>query len=160
MFKLVTEPLEYQSAESALYSPEAGGVVTFLGRVRNHNHGKKVVQLNYEAFDEMAISEGNKILKEAIEKFNVIDARAIHRIGTLQIEETAIWVGVSASHRAEAFLACQYIIDQLKSKVPIWKKEFYVDGSSDWVKCLACSQKGIPHTEHKHFHHVEKNQHD
>ena len=156
MFKLVNEPLQYQEAQKLLYKPEAGGVVCFEGRVRNHNHGRIVKQLNYEAFDEMAISEGNKILAEAKEKFKIIEALAIHRVGDLQIEETAIWVGVSAAHRGEAFVACQYIIDELKSRVPIWKKEFYEDGKSDWVKCLACSQKGIPHSEHNHFHHVEK----
>lgn len=156
MFKLVTEPLKYQDSQEQLYRPEAGGVVCFEGRVRNHNHGRKVKQLNYEAFEEMAISEGNKILTEALVKFKVLEALATHRLGDLQIEDTAIWVGVSAAHREEAFLACQYIIDQLKSRVPIWKKEFYEDGDSDWVKCIACSKKGIPHSEHNHFHHIEK----
>lgn len=158
MFKIVTAPLHYLDAQNELYRPEAGGVVCFEGRVRNHNHHRKVSHLNYEAFDEMAISEGNKILTEAREKFKIIEALAIHRVGDLQIEETAIWVGVSSAHREAAFLACQYIIDQLKSRVPIWKKEFYVDGESDWVKCLACSQKGIPHSEHQHFHHIEKSE--
>lgn len=156
MFKLVTEKLLFLETQNDLYRPEAGGVVCFEGRVRNHNNGRNVTHLNYEAFDEMAISEGNKIIAEAKGKFKVIEALAIHRIGDLQIEETAIWVGVSSAHRGNAFLACQFIIDQLKERVPIWKKEFYSDGESDWVKCLACSQKGIPHSEHNHFHHVEK----
>lgn len=156
MFKLVTEELKFLEIQNELYRPEAGGVVCFEGRVRNHNNNRAVTHLNYEAFDEMAISEGNKILTEAKVKFNVIEALAIHRIGDLQIEETAIWVGVSSAHRENAFLACQYIVDQLKERVPIWKKEFYVDGDSDWVKCLACSQMGIPHSQHKHFHHVDK----
>lgn len=156
MFTLVKNPIDYKETENRLYRPDAGGVVTFLGRVRNHNHGQIVSQLNYEAFDEMAISEGNKILDEARAKFKIMEAYAIHRIGDLEIEENAIWVGVSSAHREAAFMACQYIIDQLKSRVPIWKKEFYVDGKSDWVKCLACSSKGIPHSEHQHFHHVEK----
>jgi molybdopterin synthase catalytic subunit len=156
MFKLVNGPLDFLETQNQLYRPEAGGVVCFEGRVRNHNNNRLVKQLNYEAFDEMAISEGNKILNEAHQKFKIIEAYAIHRVGELQIEETAIWVGISAAHREDAFLACQYIIDQLKSRVPIWKKEFYVDGKSDWVKCLACSKKGIPHSEHAHFHHVEK----
>ena len=156
MFTLVKESLEFEALKEKLYRPEAGGVVCFEGRVRNHNHGRKVNKLNYEAFEEMAISEGNKILEEAILKFKVFEALAIHRIGNLQIGETAIWVGVCSSHREESFLACQFIIDQLKSRVPIWKKEFYEDGESEWVKCLACSQKGIPHSEHKHFHHVGK----
>lgn len=156
MFKLVNEPLHYLETQNQLYKAEAGGVVCFEGRVRNHNHNRKVKQLSYEAFDEMAISEGNKILSEAKEKFKVLKAFAIHRVGDLQVGETAIWVGVSSAHREAAFLACQYIIDQLKSRVPIWKKEFYEDGESDWIKCLACSQKEIPHSKHQHFHHVNK----
>ena len=157
MFKLVNAPLSFIDFQNSLYKPEAGGVVCFEGRVRNHNQNRQVSELHYEAFDEMAISEGNKILNEAKTKFKIMEAFAIHRIGELQVEETAIWVGVSAAHREPAFLACQYIIDQLKSRVPIWKKEFYVDGKSEWVKCLACATKGIPHTEHNHFHHNEKN---
>ncbi len=156
MFKLVTEELIFKIEQNKLYRPEAGGVVCFEGRVRNHNNNRSVTHLNYEAFNEMAISEGNKILTEAKNKFNVIEALAIHRLGDLQIEETAIWVGVSSAHRENAFLACQYIVDQLKERVPIWKKEFYVDGDSEWVKCLACSKKGIPHSQHNHFHHVDK----
>ena len=156
MFKLENVKLEFQDLQNALYNPIAGGIVCFEGRVRNHNNNRTVTHLNYEAFDEMAISEGNKILIEAKNKFNVMEALAIHRLGDLQVEETAIWVGVSSAHRENAFLACQFIVDQLKERVPIWKKEFYADGDSDWVKCLACSQKGIPHSQHNHFHHVEK----
>jgi molybdopterin synthase catalytic subunit len=155
MFKLVSDPMNFLETQNQLYKAEAGGVVCFEGRVRNHNFGKIVTQLNYEAFDEMAITEGNKILAEAQAKFKIVEAKALHRVGTLQIEETAMWVGVSAAHREAAFLACQYIIDQIKSRVPIWKKEFYADDTSDWVKCLACSQKGIPHSDQNHFHHVE-----
>lgn len=155
MFKLVTDTLEFLEVQNALYRPEAGAVVCFEGRVRNHNNNRPVTHLNYEAFDEMAISEGNQILIEAKNKFNVIEALAIHRLGDLQIEETAIWVGVSSAHRENAFLACQFIVDQLKERVPIWKKEFYADGESDWVKCLACSKKGIPHSQQNHFHHVD-----
>ena len=153
MFSIVNNFLDYSSFENALYRQDAGGIVTFQGRVRNHNNGRSVLHLNYEAYDEMAMSEGLKIIKEAKEKFAILEAQAIHRIGDLQIEEAAIWVGVSAAHRHAAFLACQYIVDQIKSRVPIWKKEYYVDGESEWVKCLTCSKKGIPHTEHQHFHH-------
>ena len=153
MFSIVTNTLDYSLLEKSLYRQDAGGVVTFQGRVRNHNNGRSVLHLNYEAFDEMAISEGVKIIDEAKEKFAILEALALHRVGDLQIEETAIWVGVSAAHRQAAFLACQYIIDQIKSRVPIWKKEYYSDGESVWVKCLACSQKGIPQNEHQHFHH-------
>ncbi len=156
MFQLKYERLDFLDSQKHLYRKEAGGVVCFEGRVRNHNNNRQVKQLNYEAFDEMAISEGNKILSEAFEKFQIIEALALHRVGELQVEETAIWVGISAAHREPAFLACQYIVDQIKMRVPIWKKEFYVDGDSDWVKCLACQEKGLPHSKHEHFHHQQK----
>ena len=156
MFKLVYAKCIFLETQNQLYSPKAGGVVCFEGRVRNHNNNRQVTQLNYEAFEEMAISEGNKILSEARSQFQIIEALAIHRVGELQIEETAIWVGVSAAHREAAFLACQYIIDEIKTRVPIWKKEFYADGDSDWVKCLTCAEKGIPHNNQNHFHHLGK----
>lgn len=129
-----------------------GGIVTFEGRVRNDNHGKKVEKLEYEAFPEMAELEGKKILEEARQMFAIEKAYCIHRTGTLTIRDLAIWIVVYAKHREAAFRASEYIIDQVKTRVPIWKKEFYSDGETDWVKCLACAAKGIPH--HDHFHHV------
>lgn len=129
-----------------------GGIVTFEGRVRNDNHGRQVEKLEYEAFPEMAESEGLKIINEAKSLFAIEDAYCIHRTGTLYIREIAIWIVVYAKHREAAYRASEYIIDQVKTRVPIWKKEFYVDGQTEWVKCLACAAKGIPH--HDHFHHI------
>lgn len=130
---------------------EVGGIVTFEGRVRVQNHGRKVTKLEYEAFPEMAEIEGNKILDEAKKLFAIEDAYCIHRTGCLKLKELAVWTVVYAKHREAAYKASEYIIDQIKTRVPIWKKEHYEDGQTDWVKCLACAAKGIPHYDH--FHH-------
>lgn len=130
----------------------AGGVVFFEGRVRNLNNGRNVLKLQYESFEEMAIKQGNIILELAKKKFKIYDAFCVHRVGELELGEIAIFVGAFAQHRKPAFEAVSFIVDEIKTKVPIWKKEFYVDGQTDWVKCLECAAKGIGH--HDHFHHV------
>lgn len=117
----------------------AGGFVTFEGRVRNHNEGRSVLAIEYEAFVEMAESQGEALLVEALNRFDVLDARAIHRIGRLEIGDVAVWIGVSAVHRADAFRACEWIIDEIKERLPIWKKEHYAGGDSGWV--------GVPESE-------------
>lgn len=111
----------------------AGACVVFEGRVRNTNEGKAVKSLSYEAYDRMAVAEGNKVIEEAVARFGIVDARCVHRVGRLEIGEIAVWIAVLAAHRAEAFTACRYIIDEVKSRVPIWKKEHYLDGDSEWV---------------------------
>lgn len=151
MFKIVDGPIVlHDYFESTL--DEVGGIVTFEGRVRDNNQGKKVKKLLYEAFCEMAELEGAKILKEAKSFFAISKADCIHRTGVLAIRDLAIRISVYAKHREAAFLACQYIIDQVKTRVPIWKKEFYIDGETEWVKCLTCANQGIAH--HDHFHHA------
>ena len=117
----------------SIASPDAGGFVSFEGRVRNEHHGRPVIALEYEAFDQMAVSEGEKLLIEAIARFGLIDAVCTHRVGRLDVGEVAVKIGVSAPHRKEAFAGCEFIIDELKKRVPIWKKEFYADGDSGWI---------------------------
>jgi molybdopterin synthase catalytic subunit len=119
--------------------------VTFDGWVRNENEGRQVLRLEYESYEAMALKEGEKIIAEAHEKFPIIDAVCVHRGGLLEIGDIAVWVGVSSAHRGEAFDACRYIIDEIKHRTPIWKKEFYVDGDSGWVRCEACAAPGHPH---------------
>lgn len=152
MFLITEEPILVHNLMNTTQD-QVGGIVTFEGRVRNDNHGRKVIKLEYEAFPEMATSEGMKIIQEAREQFAIEDAYCIHRTGTLTIRDLAIWIVVYAKHREAAFRASEFIIDQVKTRVPIWKKEHYVDGTSDWVKCLACAAKGIAH--HDHFHHIK-----
>lgn len=152
MFRMTVEPIQVNDLFDTTMD-QVGGIVTFEGRVRNDNHGRKVSKLEYEAFPEMAESEGMKIINEAKAKFAIEGAYCIHRTGTLTIRDLAIWIVVYAKHREAAFRASEYIIDQVKTRVPIWKKEFYVDGQTDWVKCLACAAKGVAH--HDHFHHIK-----
>jgi molybdopterin synthase catalytic subunit len=123
----------------ALADPACGGFVSFEGWVRNLNEGHEVLRLEYQVYEALALKEGNRIIAEAVEKFPVKHAVCIHRAGELQIGDLAVWVGVSAGHRDEAFKACRYIIDQIKHRVPIWKKEYYVGGDSGWVNCEACA---------------------
>ena len=113
--------------------PNAGGFVTFEGRVRNTNEGRPVSTLEYEALPAVAINEGTALIEEASRKFGLIWAHAIHRVGKLELGEVAVWIGCGAPHRKEAFQACEYIIDELKHRLPIWKKEHYVDGPAEWV---------------------------
>lgn len=118
-----------------LSDPRAGAYASFEGWVRNHNEGQEVTKLEYEVFHALALSEGEKILAEAKEKFGVLAAHAVHREGALQLGDCAVWIGVISAHRAEAFAACRFIIDAIKHRVPIWKKEFYANGSAQWVRC-------------------------
>jgi len=107
--------------------------VTFEGRVRNHNEGKTVLRLGYQAYAPLALAEGERILAEAQARFAIERALCVHRTGELAIGDIAVWVGVSAAHRDAAFAACRYVIDEIKRRVPIWKNEFYADGASGWL---------------------------
>jgi len=111
-----------------------GARSVFEGTVRDTNDGHDVTKLEYECYEPLAMKEGNKILAEAIKKFGLIDAFCIHRIGTLEVGETAVIVVATSGHRDEAFKGCRYIIDEVKCRVPIWKKEHYQDGATEWIK--------------------------
>ena len=111
-----------------------GARSVFEGTVRDTNNGHDVKKLEYECYESLAMKEGSKILGEAIEKFGLIDAFCIHRIGTLEVGETAVIVVATSGHRDEAFKGCRYIIDEVKCRVPIWKKEHYQDGATEWIK--------------------------
>jgi molybdopterin synthase catalytic subunit len=117
----------------ALESGRVGAVVTFEGRVRDHNEGRAVRGLAYEAYVELAEAEGARIIEEACARFEIAQAMCVHRIGELALGELAVWVGVSAAHRDAAFAACRYVIDEVKSRVPIWKHERYVGGEAEWL---------------------------
>lgn len=135
MFKLTKETINVQEEMDRLYNRGAGAVVTFEGRIRDHNEGQTVVNLTYEAYEKLAHSEGDKIIAEAQESYGVLQIAALHRTGLLEIGEIAVWIGVSCAHRQEAFAACQFVIDQIKQRLPIWKKEVYQDNSYQWVNC-------------------------
>ena len=134
-FRLATEPLDPPSLSRSLDDPRAGAYVEFQGWVRNHNEGQAVQALDYEAYAPLAVKEGTRILQEAAALFALISAGCVHRVGALQIGELAVWVGVTAAHRVAAFEACRWIIDETKARVPIWKKEHYVGGATQWINC-------------------------
>lgn len=133
-FKLSSFRLETLNLRLGFASSKSGAFCSFEGLVRDHNRKRKVRFLEYEAHDQLCQKEALKILKEAVNKFEAIDARCFHRTGRLKIGEMSVWIGVLSSHRDSAFKACRYIIDQLKQRLPIWKKEFYTDGQSEWIK--------------------------
>ena len=134
-FKINSAPIDLVALRHDLEARAAGACVTFEGWVRDHNEGQAVLALEYEAHAAIAEQEGAKIIAEARAKFAVELANCEHRVGKLAIGDCAVWVGVSAAHRGDAFGACRYIIDETKSRVPIWKKEHYRDGQSGWINC-------------------------
>ena len=116
----------FQGAENC------GAFLWFDGKVRNHHEGKQSAAITYECFVDMAVQEMNAIIQEAKERWPFEHFLAVHRIGTLAVGETSILIGVASQHRAEAFFAAQYFIEELKKRVPIWKKEHYVQEGNVW----------------------------
>ena len=139
MIEITDARIDPAPLQRSLENPAAGGFCAFEGWVRNVNDGRTVERLEYEAYEPLVIAEGEKVLAEAMQEFPFLEARCVHRTGLLEIGDLAVWVGVAAPHRDEAFKACRYIIDELKVRLPIWKKEHYVDGDSGWVNCEACA---------------------
>lgn len=132
-FDLSDTPIDAVALARSLESERAGACVTFDGRVRNHNDGKPVVELAYQAYAPLARAEGERIVAEALARYAVEHVACVHRTGLLAIGDVAVWVGVSAAHRDAAFAACRYVIDEIKRRVPIWKNEHYADGASGWL---------------------------
>jgi molybdopterin synthase catalytic subunit len=142
MMRLTRAILRPDELRAQLTDPGAGAYASFEGWIRNENEGHEVRRLEYESYEPIAVKEGERVLKEAMERFPVLRAECVHRVGTLEIGECAVWVGVSSPHRDAAFDACRYIIDQVKLRLPIWKKEHYADGHSGWVNCERCASHG------------------
>ncbi len=138
-FQITDAAIHPQQIREDLYSPSCGGYCSFEGWVRDHHEGQSVSSLEYSCYNELALKEGNRIIESAINLFDVREIFCQHRIGHLAIGEIAVFIGVSAAHRDAAFLACRYVIDEIKKSVPIWKKEYYTDQSTAWPKCQGCS---------------------
>jgi len=134
-FAFSREPFTPDRFRDLVVDPEAGGYASFEGWVRNHNEGREVVRLEYEGYEALGIREGERVVLEAFARFPIAKAHCVHRLGPLEIGELAVWVGVTAAHRDAAFEACRYIIDEVKTRVPVWKKEHYADGDSGWINC-------------------------
>jgi molybdopterin synthase catalytic subunit len=131
MIRLLREPIDLAALQAK--SPADGALCLFAGIVRNENKGKAVLYLEYEAYEDMALALMEKIASEALQKWPISDIRMVHRLGRLEIGEASVAVAVASPHRTEAFAACRFLIDTLKSQVPIWKKEYYADGSA-WLE--------------------------
>ena len=138
MFRLANHPIDPAPLRRELASEDCGGFVFFEGRVRDHHEGREVTGLYYEAYRELAEKEGCRLVREIALKHGV-RAAAIHATGDLAPGDLAVWVGAAAAHREEAFVACRELIDAIKARVPIWKRESYVGGSSGWVEGCACA---------------------
>ncbi len=133
MFALSATPIDPEQQRKAILAPEGGALVEFSGTVRNLNNGRAVLALEYEGAEALAKKEFDKIETEARAAFSILRLHCAHRVGHLTPGETSVWIGVTAVHRDAAFAACQFAINQLKRRLPIWKKEFYADGDSGWI---------------------------
>lgn len=133
MIRIVETPIDRAQVVRAVASPESGAIVTFDGAVRNHARGRRVIHLYYETYPEMALRELERIRAQALGRWPLHGLAIVHRVGRLEIGETSVFIAVSAPHRREAFEACRFAIDTLKTTVPIWKKEHYEDGEV-WVE--------------------------
>lgn len=133
MIALADTPIHVAAVEAAVTDPACGAVVTFVGRVRDHHQGRAVDHLEYEAYEPMAVAQMQAVVAEARERWQLGPVAMVHRVGRLAIGDVAVAIAVAAGHRGEAFEACRYLIDRIKQVVPIWKHEFWADGSSEWV---------------------------
>jgi len=133
VYRVITEPLSADALADAVSVPDAGGIALFLGVVRDHTAGRRVVALEYEAHAPMAEAKMKEIGDEVRRRWpGVRQVTLLHRVGRLRVGEASVGIAVSAAHRREAFEACQFAIDRLKETVPIWKREIFEDGAV-WV---------------------------
>jgi molybdopterin synthase catalytic subunit len=133
MIRLITEPIDYHALTEQVRRPHCGAVVTFLGTVRDLTGDQVTVALDYQAYPAMAEKKLAEIEQETRTRWPVGELAMVHRLGHLDVGEVSVAVAVSCPHRAEAFEACRYAIDRLKELVPIWKRENWADGRTDWV---------------------------
>ncbi len=132
MIKITHEPIDVERVIKQVRKNTHGAVVTFVGMVRDNSEGKQVLYLEYDAYPEMAKKKLSEIAGEIQARWGSGDIAIVHRVGRLEVGETAIVIAIGSAHRLEAFQSCQYAIDRIKEIVPIWKKEFYADGSA-WI---------------------------
>ena len=139
MFSIARGPIDVRVLEEHVRRGAFGAVVTFAGIVRElSDDGREVSGLSYEVHEEMAVAEFARIADEARQRFGPCEIAVTHRVGDLRIGEPAVVVAVGSAHRGEAFDICEYVIDELKARAPIWKKEHYLDGASEWRANREC----------------------
>lgn len=137
---LTEQPIRLDPLIDQVRAPDRGGIAIFLGLVRDHHQGKGVLGLDYSAYGPMAELETEKIIREATGHWPQASVAVQHRIGALTVGDVAVAIVAAAAHRGEAFDACRYVIEELKKRVPVWKREMYVDGTVEWVDPTAGAQ--------------------
>lgn len=140
---LTRTPIDLAPLLAAVSHPSYGGIATFVGVVRDHQDGRSVGALEYSAYEPMAEAEAARIVAEALARWPV-QVAVQHRLGALAIGDVAVAVAAGSAHRGEAFEACRYVIEELKRRVPIWKKESYADGAVAWVDPTSLGAAGGP----------------
>ncbi|MYH49387.1 MAG: molybdenum cofactor biosynthesis protein MoaE [Gammaproteobacteria bacterium] len=142
--EITADPLDPARLLARVGSPEDGAVLLFLGTVRNHADGRSVSGMQYEGYQEMALEVLRRIAEEASERFSTPNLAVTHRLGALEIGEVSVVVAVSSPHRAEAYGASRYVMEEIKRRLPVWKKEFYVEGAAEWVRGTVPPADGSP----------------
>jgi molybdopterin synthase catalytic subunit len=127
--RITSGPIETATIVASIKRSEDGAVAIFDGIVRNNSRGRRTLHLEYTVYERMALIQMEQLARQALERFAIRDVRIVHRVGRLQIGESSVYIVVAAAHRAAAFDACHWLIDTLKTTVPIWKKEFFEDGA-------------------------------
>lgn len=150
LFRVLDTPLDVSAATAAVSAPDVGGIDLFLGAVRNYNDGRAVTLLEYHAYVSMAEKEMQRIAQGIAEEFPGVKLAALHRIGSLSVGDLAVVCAAGAAHRGEAFKACRALIDRIKERVPIWKREHGPDGPY-WVG-WEDARCGGEHDHHGHSH--------
>jgi len=133
MIHLTHDPIDYQTLTESVRRPHCGAVVLFLGTVRDLTGEQVTTALDYEAYPEMALKKLAQVEEETRARWPVGEMVLVHRLGHLEVSDVSVAAAVSCPHRADAFEACRYAIDRLKAIVPIWKKENWADGRTEWV---------------------------
>lgn len=133
LFQLSSQQFDTTKLRQQLLASSSGAYVSFEGWVRDHHGGIAVASLSYHAHPLLALTEGERVLQDAVSRFAINGAHCVHRVGVLQLSDLAVWIGVSAGHRDAAFAATRFIIDEIKARVPIWKHEHYVSALPQWL---------------------------
>ncbi len=152
LFRVLTTPLDVAAAIAAVSAPDVGGIDLFLGAVRDHNDGRKVTLLEYHAYVSMAEKEMQRIAEEIQQELPGVRLAALHRMGSLAVGDLAVVCAAGAAHRGEAFEACRRLIDRIKARVPIWKREHGPDGPYwvGWEDARCDGEHGHGHAHHHH----------
>lgn len=136
MIELTREAIDTTPLLAGAQSPQAGAVLLFLGVTRQHTDDRETLELQYDAYEEMALKELNYLEQEARERWNLADCQIVHRLGCVPLGEASVAIVTASAHRKAAFEAGEWLIDTLKERVPIWKQEHWADGTTEWVHPL------------------------